>query len=195
MDGESPPSSEQRAVMWKSIDFPSRGGSYPRTREYIAALDRRLANGSALFETFGIPVHPILEWYVESEDFADSGLLQHFWSSPTPAKILPYELHSASFQKKSLFASFTAFHLGAALSESLYWGGAYSDHDHYATEARKLGEAAAEELLAGDYEEPEFFQSREAWSGFFLNGRWDNTIVLVRPHERLIHVLMSTDAD
>lgn len=181
--------------MWKSIDFPVHERKYPRTYEFIAALDHRLANGSALCGTFSIPVHPVLEWYLESEELAASGLLQHFWSCPTPTRIFPYKPQAASFQKKSLFTAFTPFHLGAALSEILYWGGAYSDREHYASEARKLGEAAAEELLAGDYEEPEFFISREAWSEFFMNGKWDNTIILIRPHERLIHVLMSTDAD
>lgn len=195
MDPGVPPSLEERMAMWKSIDFPVRHESHPRTREFIAALDHRLANGSALFVTFWIPVHPTLEWYLENNDLVSSGLLEHFWLCHTPARVFPYKPHAASFHKKSLFTACTPFHLGAAFSECLYWGGAYSDREHYASEARILGEAAAEELLAGDYEEPEFFVSREAWSGFFMNGKWDNTIVLIRPHERLIHVLMSTDAD
>jgi hypothetical protein len=41
--------------MWKALDFPSYGGSYPCTAEYVSALRQRFANGGVLFHSFSIP--------------------------------------------------------------------------------------------------------------------------------------------
>lgn len=189
------PTFQQRDAMWRSLDFPSHTGSYPRTDEYVAALRERFSNGSVLFHSFSIPVDPVFDWYFERNRLHECNFFERFWRTPTPAAAIPHQPASLNYYEMSLFQWTTAFHLGADLSSLLFSGGAFSRSSGYGQEARRVGEAAAAELLAGDYEETLFFHCHSAWSDFFMDVAWDYTAVIVSKPLRLVHTILATDTD
>ncbi len=186
---------EDRQEMWQALDFPLHSGSYPDTLNYVAALRSRYSNGEVLFHSFTIPSHPVFDRYLERNQLHECNFFERFWSAPTPAVHIPYQPASLNYFEKSLFESESPFLLGGGLSQLLFHGGAYSRSAGYGSEARRLGEAVAAELLAGDYEETIVARCQSAWSDFFMDVAWDFTAVVVSKPRRLIHTILATDTD
>jgi hypothetical protein len=197
-ENETPtkPTFQERDAMWKELDFPSHSGSYPRTADYVAALSERFANGDVLFRSFSVPTHPAFNWYLNRNRLHECNFFERFWRCPSPAAAFPHRLAAVNYEDMSLFEWLTPFHLGGDLSSLLFRGGAYSHSTGYGQEARRIGEAAAEELLARDYEDTTlFFRCHSAWSDFFMDVAWDYTAVIVSKPRRLIHAILATDTD
>jgi hypothetical protein len=74
-------------------------------------------------------------------------------------------------------------------------GGAHERFTRGGVEAKKIGEDAASEMLAGNYDDVLTFQCEVAWSEFFLDVAWDYTFLVVDPAKHLIYTLLATDAD
>lgn len=198
MEKRSPmslPTFQNRATMWAVLDFPVVSESYPRTYEYVAALRTRFSNGSVVFHSFRLPEHPVLEWYFERNQLHECNFFERFWQALTVATKIPYKLAPLNFYERSIFEWCTPFQLGGNLSALIFSGGAYSSSTGYGPEARRLGEGAAAELLAGDYEQTLFFQSHAAWSDFFMDIAWDYTAIVLSKPSRLVHVILATDLD
>lgn len=189
------PTFQDRDEMWRRLDFPSDNRSYPRTTEFVAALRERYANGGVLFHSFSIPTHPIFDWYLQRNRLHECNFFEMFWRASTPAASLSQQPAPLNFYEVSLFQWTTPFHLAGDLSAVLFSGGAYSHSQGYSNEARRLGEAAAAELLGGDYEESLLFHCHSAWSDFFMNVAWDYTFVVISKPRRAIHVILATDTD
>ena len=85
------------------------------------------------------------------------------------------------------------------LDGSLAWvldcGGPYQKPNWGGAKSKEIGEKAAFELIANDYEDSLVFVSHSAWCGFFFDVAWDYTWVVLNKKTRLLHVLMATDTD
>lgn len=184
--------------MWASLDFPEHCWSHPAVDEYVAALRSRYANGSVLFHSFQMPEHPVLDWYLVRR-FHDSGFFERFWSAPTPSRFFqpadPSLNYFASYGPHCIFSQGSPFYLAGDLASLHFSGGAYSRSQGLGMLSKELGEAAAHELLADEYEHVLVFASGVRWSDFFMDVAWDQTIIVCSPLQRLIHCLLATDTD
>jgi hypothetical protein len=192
------PTFDDRAAMWALLDFPEHSWSHPAVDEYLAALRPRYANGSVTFHSFQMPQHPVLDWYLIRQ-FHDSGFFERFWSAPTPSQFYqpadPSLNYFATYGELCVFSQSSPFHLSGDLASIHFSGGAYSHSQGLGIRSKQLGEAAAHELLADDFEHVRVFASGRCWSDFFMDVAWDQTIVILSPSQRLIHCLLATDTD
>ena len=184
--------------MWAALDFPAYRWDHPSVDEYTEALRLRYTNGSVLFHSFQIPQHPVLDWYL-TRQIHDSGFFERFWSAPTPSRYFqhadPSLNYFASHGPLVVFGHSSPFHLAGDLASLHFSGGAYSQSHGLGTRSKQLGDAAALDLLADDFEDSMCFTSGIRWSDFFMDVAWDYTTVVISRSRRLIHCLLATDTD
>lgn len=151
-----------------------------------------------MFHSFQMPQHPVLDWYL-TRNFHDSGFFERFWSAPAPSRIYqpadPGLNYFATHGELCVFRQSSPFHLSGDLASIHFFGGAYSHSQGLGIRSKQLGEAAAHELLADDFEHVRIFASDRRWSDFFMDVAWDHTLIILSPLQRLIHCLLATDTD
>ena len=165
------PTFDDRSAMWATIDFPEHIWSHPAIDEYVDALAKRYSGGTVLFRSFQMPEHPVLDWYLPRQ-FHNSNFFEKFWSTPTPSRFfqpadpaLNYYLKADQF---TIFNQDLPLMLAGTLASLHFSGGAYSHSRGLGAVSKQLGEAAAAELIADDFDETQCFTSSVRWSDFSM---------------------------
>jgi hypothetical protein len=194
-EGASPsPQWQDRRRMWSELQVSQRHEVLPAVDAYASALRKVLERG-VRFATFEIEPHPVFEWYASRNLFHEMWFFQDFWSLTVPHQFMPDKLADLNFYSQSVFSWSSPFLLGGQLAWVLAQGGAYEKHTAGPVDAKRLGDAAAIELVHDDYDQVVVFESHVGWSEFFCNVAWDYTWIVIDKPRRLIHALIATDTD
>lgn len=180
-------------AMWREIDFPS--ASPASIDPYLSHLKGTYQNGKVVQAAFSMPDSADFSDFVARGTLRDMYFFERFWRASNVSLDLPYKPHDLNFLSPDLFNWISPVELPGSLASILVRGGAYGENIPKARKAMELGYAAAEALLAEDFETPQVFVSNVAWSSFFCDVAWDYSLVVVRPADRHIEVLLATDTD
>lgn len=189
------PSFQQRQDMWAIIEFDRIGLPFPAVDQFLKEMRPLYANGKVEHAAFSLPVHPVFDWFASRNQYHAMGFFEEFWKSRGPKAVFPYALRDLNFFDQKYFSFTSPFQLGGSLAWMLSAGGPYHRFERGGAEAKRLGEEAATEMLAGSYDDALAFQCGVAWSDFFLDVAWDGTFLVIDPKRRVIHALLATDTD
>jgi hypothetical protein len=181
--------------MWREVDFPLLAEEAQELNPYLNSLRGTYGNGAVLHKTFSMPEHADLTEFVLLGALHPVYFFERFWRTKSVSAALPYELHDVNFLNTSLFQRVLPVQLPGSLASALVRGGAYGQNVPQARQAVALSSAAAEVLVAGDFDGAMVFISEAAWSEFFHDVAWDYTWLVVQPGRRRIEVLLATDTD
>jgi hypothetical protein len=189
------PTLENCRLMWDEIDFVPNYKKYPNVAEFIEKLAKVYTNGKVLHHSFRLPNHSVFNWYSSRNKFHEMGFFERFWLKPSIQTLIPQRLAPLNFYSKDVFEWSSPFLLGGSLAWTLSSGGAYERHQKGVNDAKRIGDAASDDLIASDYESPLLFVSHKAWSDFFFDVAWDHCWLLIHPPQNLIHTILATDTD
>ena len=181
--------------MWDAVDFLPHLKAYPRVAELVSALATVYANGKVVHHSFQLPSHPVFDWYASRNRYHEMGFFERFWLSPSVQSAIPQQLRPLNFYALNVFEWSSPFMLAGSLAWALAAGGPYERHRGGSVDAKRIADAASEELLLTDYDSPLFFTSHIAWSDFFFDVAWDHAWILVHQQRRLVHAILATDTD
>ena|SRR5947207_455957 len=189
------PTLEACRLMWDAVDFLPHSDTYPCLAEFASALAAVYTNGRVVRHSFQLPNHPVFDWYASRNRYHEMGFFERFWLRPSVKSAIPQQLRPLNFYGLTVFEWSSPFMLAGSLAWVLASGGPYERHRGGSTDAKRIADAAAEEVLLTDYDSPLLFISHVAWSDFFLDVAWDSAWVLVHQQRRLVHVILATDTD
>jgi hypothetical protein len=189
------PDFKQRQAMWAAIGFDRVTSAFPAVEAYLNEMRALYANGKVEHAAFVFSNHPIFDWFASRNQYHEMGFFEEFWKTSGPKAVFPYLLRDLNFYDQKYFSFASAFQLGGTLAWILSAGGAYNRFERGGIEAKRLGEAAATEMLAGSYDDALVFQCGAAWSDFFFEVAWDATFLVIDPKRRIVHALLATDTD
>ncbi len=193
MHMQTPSVFDRAMAMWRQIDFPSAPPA--SIAPYSSYLKGTYQNGEVVQVAFSMPDSDDFSDFVARGTLHDMYFFERFWRASNVSHALPYKPHDLNFLSVDLFNWISPVELPGSLASILVRGGAYGRNIPTARKALELGHAAAEALLAEDFETPQVFVSNVAWSSFFCDVAWDYSWVIVRPADRRIEVLLATDTD
>ena len=179
--------------MWRELVVSDDPAPRAALAAYSEALRTVYANGDVRSGSFHITPHPVFDWYASRRQFREMGFFARIWSLPRVHELMPEPLHGLNFYSLDVLGETSPFLLGGSMAWALSSGGAYSRHARGPVDAKRLGDAAAVELVRDRYDEVLVFESSTAWSEFFLDVAWDRTWIVIDEH--LVHVLCATDTD
>lgn len=186
---------DRAMAMWREIDFPLVAEDDPRLAPFLDPLRQRYVNGRVVHRRFAIPPSADFLDFVDRGRLHDVFFFGRFWQARSVAAALPYPPHDPNLVGHQAFAWGQRVALPGLLATMLVRGGAYREWGQPAREAMRLGLAAAEVLLDGDFDGPGVFVSESAWSSFFFDVAWDYTVLVIDAKRRRIDVLLATDTD
>lgn len=189
------PTIEECRLMWPEVDFLPHTGTYPHIDKYVSALAAVYDNGDVVHHVFRLPSHPVFDWYASRNQYYEMAFFERFWQSPSVQAAISQELRPLNFYSRKVFEWSSPFMLAGDLACTLASGGAYGKHAEGSADAKRIADAAADEMLNHDYDSTLLFNSHVAWSDFFRDVAWDNTWVLVHKQQGLAHVILATDTD
>ena len=189
------PDFQQRHAMWSAVGFDRIEISFPAIEQFLREMRPLYANGKVEHAAFTLPDHPVFDWFASRNQYHEMGFFGEFWKAREPKDVFPYALRDLNFFDQKYFSFSSPFQLGGGLAWMLSAGGAYHRFERSSVEAKRLGEEAATEMLAGSYDEALTFQCGTAWSGFFLDVAWDHTFLVIDRKRRIVHALLATDSD
>ena len=189
------PGFQQRHDMWAVVDFERIDLPFPAVEQFLKEMRPLYANGKVEHAAFTLPEHPVFEWFASRNQYHEMGFFEEFWKARGPKAALPYALRDLNFFDQKYFSFGSPFQLGGGLAWMLSAGGPYNRFERGGVEAKRLGEEAATEILAGGYDDALAFQCGVAWSDFFLDVAWDHTFLVIDRKRRVIHALLATDTD
>ena len=190
---QTPSMFDRAMAMWRQIDFAS--ASPACIDPYLSHLKGTYENGEVVQAAFSMPDSADFSDFVARGTLRDMYFFERFWRTSNVSHALPYKPNDLNFLSAELFNWISPVELPGSLASVLVRGGAYGNNIPPARRALELGHAAAEALLAEDFETPHVFLSNVAWSSFFCDVAWDYSWVIVRPADRRIEVLLATDTD
>jgi hypothetical protein len=180
---------------WNALTLAPRALDLPRFQEWCDRLAGEYRNGRVVFKTYDtgglgggergsalhefsyllksrLPVHPIV-----ARDFA-----------PCVA--------DDRVNREQVFGEMHPYELPGMLAVTLQSGGAYSpDVAQPGMMAFTIAMAAALEIAGGDLNRIRVWSCGLAWSSFFRDVAWDVTLVILRPDDGLLALVMATDED
>lgn len=189
------PGFRQRQAMWAAVGFDRIDSSFPAIGAFLKEMRPLYANGKVEHAAFTLPDHPVFDWFASRNQYHEMGFFEQFWKARGPKEVFPYALRDLNFFDQKYFSFGSPFQLGGGLAWMLSAGGPYHRFEGGGVEAKRLGEEAATEMLAGSYDDALGFQCDIAWSGFFLDVAWDHTFMVIDRKRRTIHALLATDTD
>ena len=187
------PGFEDRERMWRELVVTEDPGPRPALAAWAEALRAVYTNGLVRAGSFRVTPHPVFAWYASRQQYRELGFFGRIWSLPSVHERMPEPLLPLNFYSTDVFTESSPFLLGGSLAWALASGGAHARHARGPVDAKRLGDAAAAELVRDRYDEVRVFESGTAWSAFFRGVAWDHTWIVV--DDPLFHVLCATDAD
>lgn len=181
--------------MWERLDFAPLPTDYPRVERFAAALSSVYVNGRVVHRAFRLPVDPVFDWYSSRNRFYEMAFFERLWTAQSVQVAIPQQLRPVNFSSNDVFEWSSPLMLSGSLAWALAAGGAYQRHQAGTLDAKRLADAAAEELLVSDYDSALLFISHVAWSDFFFDVAWDSTWVLINTARQTVNVLLGTDTD
>ena len=184
--------------MWQLLDFPQTSEEYPQTKKLLDALSDGFAVHEPYFHgTFRIPEHPMLLSYLRNDQVVESDFFEKFWLTPSVNKIGRFEITELNPSSERRFKKKSPFLLSGYLSWALAVGGMYNcgKPEDGGVQLRNLGDAAADELIHGNYNDIRFYLSYDAWCSFFYDCGWDKTWIVFDLSKMIVHVILTTVAD
>lgn len=189
------PSFDDRQSMWAAVDFTRIPGQFPAVEQFLDEIKTLYANGKVEHSVFTLPSHPVLDWYLNRNQFHEVGFFEKFWRNQGAREAFPHRVHDINFFDSKIFSFCSPFLLGGKLAWMLSSGGAYHQFPRGGIEAKRIGEEAAFELLGFNYDHAYTFECGIAWSEFFHDVAWDHTFIIIDKQKRIIHTLLATDTD
>ena len=193
--GTPRPDGDRVERVWASASFepvdPDAGG----LEAYVDAMAATRARGDARWCCVEIPESPVLEWFAERNCLPEADFFRHLLGSEAVADALDL----APEDPRPEVTVETALSLDGVLAEQLVHGGsrAYADpvDEEYGTfaAAKRLAEAARDDVVEDRYEEVTVHRTREAWCEWFGAPEWNLTLVAVDRRFRWAWVLVATD--
>ncbi len=187
------PQFPDRKKMWGSLHIEVIPTVPAATRKYVEHLDTIYSNGFAKYGCFWLGESELLDWYCSRGQFKELRFFENIWAQE-PVKSY-FGIDKIDGQSNTQFTASSPFVLGGSLAWVLDSGGAYGKPSWSGAESKRLGEAAAIELIASDYKNSVVFNSNYGWCNLFYHVAWDYTLVVLNKKERLLHLLIATDTD
>ena len=181
--------------MWAAIDFERIPARYSAVERFLSEIRPLYANGRVEHAAFRIPEHPVFDWYASRNQYHEMGFFERFWGLAGPTSFIEHDLSDLNFFDHGIFGFLSPFQFGGALAWMLSSGGPYRQFSRGGTEAKRIGEEAAVEMLSGDYDQTLIYQSGTAWSDYFFEVAWDHTYVTLDRTRKIAHVILATDTD
>jgi hypothetical protein len=179
---------------WDGVDLMSCTVDLPAFSGYCDRLSRLYANGGASFRTYRLTSR-----WTQGSEFDELSLITYLIKSrvPTHPRIIQdfggYRIEE-SVNLGVAFKEIHPYELPGLLAILLQVGGAYSPRVQD-MERFDAALSAAREIASGDLNGVNVWISHQAWSSYFHDVAWDVSLVLFRPIDRLLMVLMATDTD
>lgn len=187
------PQFEEQKSMWNSLLIDFVAAKSPAIEEYVTQLGKCYINGSVKYGCFKLGDSEVLDWYCSRNRLKEMQFFRKVWEQE-PIKSF-FNLSDICDDSNKAFKWSSPFLLGGSLAWVLDGGGPYEKPDWGGAISKELGEKAALELIANDYEDSVVITCNLAWCSFFLDVAWDCTWVVLNKKTRLLHVLMATDTD
>lgn len=189
------PEFADRQEMWAKLKVERVSGESSSLQEYANAIRAVYVNGAVRCAIFRVAPHNVFDWYASRNQFHEMGFFSDFWKLAAVKSILDGRVRDLNFFDHSVFAWSSPFLLGGRLAEALAAGGAYQRHRQGCADAKRLGEAAAVELIHDDYDQTLVYESHVAWADFFCDVAWDRTWLIFNKQARLLTLIIATDSD
>lgn len=178
---------------WESIKISFISGEFGKLSPFLTQLSEKYANGKVMFGHFKIQVNHF------DKDFPKTLLFQYFvkeklfYCKEIQKCFCNYKIFS-DVDLTKVIEEVAPFELPGCLASILHIGGAYStlnsSMDDFYT-----GLNAAIELTDGNLKNGMIWFSRNAWSDFFLDVAWDNTVIIYKPQTDDLEIILATDTD
>ncbi len=177
---------------WDSVEISPLNYDLPALSLYCRELGEAYSNGTVLLRTYQLGTIPVdspdellaVTCLLKSRLPAHPRIMQDFGS---------YRLNEGANRERE-FQEIHPFELPGLLATRLQAGGAYSSI-RKDMECFRRSLAAALDFCGGDLNTINVWECRSAWSSFFKDVAWDLTLILLRPSDRLLGVVMATDED
>lgn len=187
------PQFEDRKAMWDSLQIDLVSAKNPAIEEYASHLGKYYANGNVKYGCFKLGDSEVLDWYCSRNQLKEMLFFWKVWEKE-PIKSF-FKLSEIDEESNKDFEWSSPFVLGGSLAWVLDNGGPYTKPNWGGEKSKKVGEKAAQELIANDYEDSLVLVNHVAWCSFFFDVAWDYTWVVLNKKTRLLHILMATDTD
>ena len=195
--GASRPDGDRVERVWSSASFETVDADAEAVEEFVDAMAATRPRGDARWCCVEIPESRVLDWFAARNCLAEAEFFRHLLGSPAVAEALGVAPEDPD--PAPTFTVETALSLDGVLAEQLVHGGSRSYGDTVDQEygtfagAKRLAEAARDEIVQDRYEEVTVHRTREAWCEFLGEPQWNLTLVAVDRRYRWAWVLVATD--
>jgi hypothetical protein len=183
---------DESVKYWNSAIFTPSNASHVDLDKYLNILREKYCNGTVDYQVFDIIAY-------ESPEFERVRLFEYLakmrlWNNKTIInRFNEYKITGGIDLNKS-FDDMHGYELPGYLASILQHGGAYSsvvsDMINYYN-----GLAAALALCDNDLNSRYIIKSHVAWSSYFSDVAWDNTLAVYSHRENKLCIIMATDTD
>ena len=184
---------DDSSKFWKEIQCQYVGEASGKIADYIRALSQEYSNGGVLFQQFRITSRFHSTENSDEDLFLSLASIKLFNLPIIREKFGNYQVN-ADFDFSKGFFEMPGYDLPGHLARILQNGGAYSSPKKD-MKSFYLALDAALEMTLGDLNRGRILACESAWSDFFHDVAWDVTLVVYRPEDYYLGILLATDVD
>ncbi len=180
--------------MWKSGTFKEFRLNSPIVQRFINTFNKEFDNGGTIIHCFQVTNHQVfreLPWKEEKYETYFNKLL----SSPDIRNNITELNINDPLETEIGLKEMNSLILDGDFAITLMWGGAYSESDRDASEAKKLGQMMCDYMFQDRYSEVKVFHSAQAWTDWFHGIAWDSTWLIFDETELKLWLICMTDED
>ncbi len=184
---------DESVAFWKTIKIEHIKNESGIVKTYTDLLREKYSNGSVIYNEFKLTPN-----YV-SNNFDSTNIFRYLFKSELVRKDeiqshFPAYTINTETNLNNEFHESHPYELPGVLGIILQNGGAYSkildDMKFY-----EIGLETAKYLTNNDLNNGYFISSRSAWNSYFYDVAWDYTLIIHRPKDNFLAIMMATDTD